>query len=80
MAKQTQNITILYKKDKEGIQYIDRWLTGRNPRTTAIYKAALKAYLEYTKLTPQELIKEASDDLLRPITEIATFSRGKRVR
>ena len=50
-------------------EYIKRWLSNRNPRTVNNYLSAFKAYMEYTGLTPEEMIKEASDDLLKPLIE-----------
>ena len=47
-------------------EYIKRWLSNRNPRTVNNYLSAFKAYMEYTGLTPEEMIKEASDELLKP--------------
>jgi site-specific recombinase XerD/chaperonin cofactor prefoldin len=65
IGEATQEGAVPYNEDK----YVDRWLSGTNPRTRTVYEGALRAYLKYTKLTPQQLIEEACEDLLRPITE-----------
>lgn len=44
-------------------QVLKRWLdTIVKPSTKANYKSAFKAYLEYTKITPSQMIDEAVED------------------
>jgi len=57
------------KRIIEEDEYIKRWLDNRNPRTVNNYKSAFKAYMEYTGLTPKEMIQEASDELQKPLME-----------
>jgi len=57
------------KRILEKDEFIQRWLSNRNPRTVNFYKAAFKAYMEYTGMLPREMIQEASDELLKPLIE-----------
>lgn len=46
-------------------KYIKKWLRNKKPNTAGLYRSAMKLYLEYTKMTPKQLIKEASDDFVK---------------
>jgi len=49
--------------DFENDEFIKRWLRGRNKSTVATYKQAMNAYLEFTQMTPKELIDEKLQDV-----------------
>ena len=46
----------------EGFPEVVKWLRGRKEGTKEIYLSALRAFVEYTKLTPTQLIDEAKED------------------
>ena len=41
---------------------VKKWLEGKNEGTKRVYLSALTAYIEFTNLTPEELIDEAEKD------------------
>ena len=41
---------------------VQNWLKGKSKGTKTVYTSALKAFTEYTKMTPEELIDEAEAD------------------
>jgi len=48
--------------DVEGFPEVVKWLRGKKERTREGYLSALRAFVEYTKLTPTQLIEEAKED------------------
>lgn len=51
---------------------VKRWLQGKAEGTKPTYISALKAFLEFTKLSPKELIDEAERDRLKSCRERGT--------
>lgn len=49
--------------------YLGKWLANRNPSTVKLYKIAMRFYLEFTGMTPEELIQEKLEDNEKPILE-----------
>jgi hypothetical protein len=41
---------------------VKKWLQGKNEGTAKLYTAALKTYIEYTKLSPKQLIDLSEED------------------
>ena len=41
---------------------VQNWLKGKSKGTKCVYNSALKAFTEYTKMTPVQLIDEAEED------------------
>ena len=41
---------------------VQNWLKGKSKGTKCVYTSALKAFTEYAKMTPVELIDEAEED------------------
>ena len=46
--------------------YLKKWLSHRKTSTSYAYLNAVNLYLKYTGMTPENLIKEASDDVVKP--------------